>query len=165
MAKRPASIEAKDIDIGIPAAGRKKIVEGLNRVLADTYGVYLKTHGFHWNVTGPHFNSLHAMFMIQYTELWNATDLIAERIRSLGHMAPASYAAFSKLTAISEELGAPDAMAMVDALRRDNETVARTCKEAFPAAEREGDQPTMDLLTQRIQIHEKTAWMLRSIAS
>jgi starvation-inducible DNA-binding protein len=163
MAKKTALPLASDIDIGISTGDRKKIVDGLSRVLADTYGVYLKTHGFHWNVTGPQFNSLHAMFMTQYTELWTAIDLIAERIRSLGHFAPASYAQYSKLTAIREEDGAPDAHTMVDILRRDHETAARTCRECFPAAEKAGDQPTMDLLTQRIQIHEKTAWMLRSV--
>jgi starvation-inducible DNA-binding protein len=163
MAKKMALPRATDIDIGISAADRTKIVDGLNRVLADTYSVYLKTHGFHWNVTGPQFNSLHAMFMVQYTELWTAIDLIAERIRSLGHYAPASYGAFAKLTSIQEEDGAPDAVSMVDMLRRDHETASRTCKEAFPAAEKAGDQPTMDLLTQRMQIHEKTAWMLRSV--
>lgn len=161
MGKRDRS--ADTIDIGIPAGGRKPIVEGLSRVLADTYALYLKTHGFHWNVTGPMFNTLHQMFMTQYTELWTAVDPIAERIRALGAFAPGSYAAFAAISAIKEEDGVPDAMKMVKALLKGHETVARTCREAFPAAEAAGDQPTMDLLTQRLQAHEKTAWMLRSL--
>jgi starvation-inducible DNA-binding protein len=151
------------IDIGISAAGRKDIAAGLSRVLADTYTLYLKTHNYHWNVTGPQFNDLHAMFMVQYTELWNAVDLIAERIRSLGHFAPGSYRAFSDLSSIKEEEGVPPAAKMLENLLAGHETVARTCRETFPAAEKSGDQPTMDLLTQRMQVHEKTAWMLRSI--
>ncbi len=151
------------IDIGIPAGARKDIAGGLSRVLADTYTLYLKTHNYHWNVTGPQFNDLHAMFMVQYTELWNAVDLIAERIRSLGHFAPGSYKAFSELSSIKEEDGVPAATKMLENLLAGHETVARTCREAFPAAEKSGDQPTMDLLTQRMQVHEKTAWMLRSI--
>lgn len=151
------------IDIGISAADRKDIAAGLSRVLADTYTLYLKTHNYHWNVTGPQFNDLHAMFMVQYTELWNAVDLIAERIRSLGHFAPGSYKAFSDLSSIKEEEGVPPATRMLENLLAGHETVARTCRETFPAAEKSGDQPTMDLLTQRMQVHEKTAWMLRSI--
>jgi starvation-inducible DNA-binding protein len=151
------------IDIGISAAGRKDIAAGLSRVLADTYTLYLKTHNYHWNVTGPQFNDLHAMFMVQYTELWNAVDLIAERIRSLGHFAPGSYKAFSDLSSIKEEDGVPPATKMLENLLAGHETVARTCRDTFPAAEKAGDQPTMDLLTQRLQVHEKTAWMLRSI--
>jgi starvation-inducible DNA-binding protein len=151
------------IDIGISPEARKDIAAGLSRVLADTYTLYLKTHNYHWNVTGPQFNDLHAMFMTQYTELWNSVDLIAERIRSLGHFAPGGYKAFGELSSISEDTGVPAATQMVENLLKGHETVARTCREAFPAAERAGDQPTMDLLTQRLQVHEKTAWMLRSI--
>ena len=151
------------MDIGISAADRQAIADAVSRVLADTYTLYLKTHNYHWNVTGPQFNDLHAMFMVQYTELWNAVDLIAERIRSLGHFAPGSYKAFSELSSIKEEDGVPAATKMLENLLAGHETVARTCREAFPAAEKSGDQPTMDLLTQRMQVHEKTAWMLRSI--
>ena len=151
------------IDIGISASARKDIAGGLSRVLADTYTLYLKTHNYHWNVTGPQFNDLHAMFMVQYTELWNAVDLIAERIRSLGHFAPGTYKAFADLTSIKEEDGVPSATTMLENLLAGHETVARTCRDSFPAADKAGDQPTMDLLTQRMQVHEKTAWMLRSI--
>ena len=154
---------AKSIDIGISAAARKDIAGGLSRVLADTYTLYLKTHNYHWNVTGPQFNDLHAMFMTQYTELWNAVDLIAERIRSLGHFAPGTYKAFSELSSIKEEETVPNANTMLENLLSGHETVARTCRDSFPAAEKASDQPTMDLLTQRLQVHEKTAWMLRSI--
>jgi len=151
------------LDIGISGGDRKDIATGLSRVLADTYTLYLKTHNYHWNVTGPQFNDLHAMFMVQYTELWNSVDLIAERIRSLGHFAPGSYKSFVELSSIKEEDGVPQATKMIENLLAGHETVARTCREAFPAAEKAGDQPTMDLLTQRMQVHEKTAWMLRSI--
>ena len=151
------------LDIGISAGERKDIAGGLSRVLADTYTLYLKTHNYHWNVTGPQFNDLHAMFMVQYTERWNAVDLIAERIRSLGHFAPGSYKAFDDLSSIKEEDGVPWATKMIENLLAGHETVARTCREAFPAADKASDQPTMDLLTQRLQVHEKTAWMLRSI--
>jgi starvation-inducible DNA-binding protein len=151
------------VDIGIAAGDRKDIAAGLSRVLADTYTLYLKTHNYHWNVTGPQFNDLHAMFMTQYTELWNAVDLIAERIRSLGHFAPGSYKAFSELSSIKEEESVPAAAQMLENLLAGHETVARTCRGSFPAAEKAHDQPTMDLLTQRLQVHEKTAWMLRSI--
>jgi len=158
----PKSSEAA-VDIGISAGDRKTIAAALSRVLADTYTLYLKTHNYHWNVTGPQFNDLHAMFMTQYTELWNAVDLIAERIRSLGHFAPGSYRAFSDLSSIKEEDGVPSATKMLENLLGGHESVARTCRDAFPAAEKASDQPTMDLLTQRLQVHEKTAWMLRSI--
>jgi starvation-inducible DNA-binding protein len=151
------------VDIGISAGDRKDIAAGLSRVLADTYTLYLKTHNYHWNVTGPQFNDLHAMFMTQYTELWNAVDLIAERIRSLGHFAPGSYKSFAELSSIKEEEGVPAATSMLENLLSGHETVARTCRGSFPAAEKAHDQPTMDLLTQRLQVHEKTAWMLRSI--
>ena len=151
------------IDIGISEKDRKAIAEGLSRVLADTYTLYLKTHNFHWNVTGPQFNTLHTMFMEEYTELWNAVDLIAERIRALGHPAPGSYSAFAKLASIKEAEGVPSAKKMLEQLVAGHEAVARTMRNAFPAAEAAHDQPTMDLLTQRLQVHEKTAWMLRSM--
>jgi starvation-inducible DNA-binding protein len=151
------------IDIGINTQDRKEIAEGLSRVLADTYTVYLKTHNFHWNVTGPMFQTLHQMFMVQYNELWLATDLIAERIRALGFPAPGTYAEFGKLTSIKDTVGAPKAEEMVRLLVAGNEAVARTAREVFPIAEKANDQPTADLLTQRMQVHEKTAWMLRSL--
>lgn len=151
------------MDIGISEADRSNIAQAVSRVLADTYTLYLKTHNYHWNVTGPQFNDLHAMFMVQYTELWTAVDLIAERVRSLGHFAPGSYSAFGKLTSIKEDEGVPVATQMIENLLLGHETVARTCRQAFPAAEQAKDQPTMDLLTQRLQVHEKTAWMLRSL--
>jgi starvation-inducible DNA-binding protein len=150
------------INIGISEASRKETSEGLSRLLADTYTLYLKTHNFHWNVTGPHFNSLHQMFMGQYTEIWNAIDIIAERIRSLGFFAPGSYSTFAKLTSVKESDGVPSAEEMVKQLVEGHETVARTAREIFPMAEKANDEATCDLLTQRIQIHEKTAWMLRS---
>lgn len=151
------------IDIGINDKDRKAIAEGLARVLADTYTLYLKTHNFHWNVTGPQFNTLHAMFMEEYTELWNAVDLVAERIRALGHFAPGGYGAFSKLTTIKEADGVPNAKEMLKQLVAGHEAVARTARKLFPTAEDANDQPTIDLLTQRLQVHEKTAWMLRSM--
>lgn len=149
-------------NIGIGESERKTITEGLDRVLADSYTLYLKTHNFHWNVTGPHFGSLHTLFETQYNELALAVDAIAERIRALGFTAPGSYKQFSQLTAIDEETGVPAATEMVRQLAADNETVVRTARAAFPAAERVGDQATMDLLTQRMAAHEKAAWMLRS---
>jgi starvation-inducible DNA-binding protein len=151
------------IDIGIADKDRVKIVDGLSRVLADTYSLYLKTHNFHWNVEGPMFNTLHLMFMEQYTELWTALDAIAERIRSLGYPAPGTYKQFAKLTSIEETDGVPEAMDMVRLLVAGHEAVARTARAAFPAAEKGGDESTVDLLTQRLQVHEKTAWMLRSL--
>ena len=151
------------IDIGIPDKDRAKIVDGLSRVLADTYSLYLKTHSFHWNVEGPMFNTLHLMFMDQYTELWNALDAIAERIRSLGYPAPGTYKQFAKLTSIEETDGVPEAMDMVRLLVAGHEAVTRTARAAFPSAEKGGDESTVDLLTQRLQVHEKTAWMLRSL--
>lgn len=151
-----------DIDIGINKADRETIAAGLARVLADTYTLYLKTHGYHWNVTGPHFSALHTLFEAQYRELWAATDDIAERIRVLGVEAPGSSAAFAAKASITEANGAPDAMAMVADLADGHERLAKTAREAFPAAESADDQPTMDLLTQRMQIAEKTAWMLRA---
>lgn len=138
------------------------IVTGLNKLLADTYTLYLKTHNFHWNVTGPHFSSLHLMFEGQYTELALAVDAIAERIRTLGFPAPGSYAAFAKLTTIREETRVPVANDMVAALAADQETIARSIQTLWPAVDDAGDQGTLDLLTQRLSIHEKTAWMLKS---
>jgi starvation-inducible DNA-binding protein len=151
------------IDIGIPERERQKIAEGLSRLLADTFSLYLKTHNFHWNVEGPMFNTLHLMFMEQYTELWNALDEIAERIRSLGFPAPGTYAGFERLSKVEETDGVPQAMDMVRLLVRGHETVARTAREVFGAADKGGDESTADLLTQRLQVHEKTAWMLRSL--
>lgn len=161
--KRNAAAAAPAIDIGIPDKDREKIVEGLSRVLADTYSLYLKTHNFHWNVEGPMFNTLHLMFMEQYTELWTALDAIAERIRSLGYPAPGTGKAFAKLTSIAETEGVPDALDMVRLLVAGHEAVTRTARAEFPAAEKGGDESTVDLLTQRLQVHEKTAWMLRSL--
>lgn len=146
----------------IPAEQKKEIAQGLAVLLADSYTLYLKTHNFHWNVRGPMFQTLHLMFETQYTELALAVDLIAERIRALGAPAPGSYAEFGKLTSINEAAGVPKAQDMIRQLLEDNEIVARTASKAFPPAEKAGDQATMDLITQRLQIHEKTAWMLRS---
>jgi starvation-inducible DNA-binding protein len=151
------------IDIGIPEAQRKKIAEGLSHLLADTYTLYLKTHGFHWNVTGPMFNTLHLMFEQQYNELWTAVDLIAERIRSLGVYAPGSYQQIGKLSSIKEEPKVPNAKGMLRQLVAGHEAVVRTAREVFPVAEKGNDESTCDLLTQRMQLHEKTAWMLRSM--
>jgi starvation-inducible DNA-binding protein len=156
-------IAAPQIDIGIKGRDREKIAGGLSRVLADTYTLYLKTHNFHWNVEGPMFNTLHLMFMDQYTELWNALDAIAERIRSLGFPAPGTYLEFSKLSSIEETEGVPEALDMVRLLVAGHEAVARTVREVFSAAEKAGDESTCDLFTQRLQVHEKTAWMLRSL--
>ena len=153
------------IDIGIPEEQRLQIVDGLSRLLADTYTLYLKTHNFHWNVTGPMFNTLHLMFEGQYNELALAVDMLAERIRSLGAPAPGSYSAYAKLTSVPEADGVPDAMEMLRQLVADNETVVRTARSVFPTVEAAGDEATADLLTQRLQVHEKTAWMLRSMAA
>ncbi len=155
--------QALAIDIGIDEAARKTIAAGLARLLADTYTLYLKTHNFHWNVTGPMFNTLHLMFEQQYNELALAVDAVAERIRALGEPAPGSYARFAGLTRLQEESGVPAAMDMVRRLVADHEAVVRTAREVFPQAEGAGDQPSADLLTQRMQVHEKTAWMLRSL--
>jgi len=152
-----------EIDIGIAKKDRKAIADGLSRFLADSYILYLKTHNFHWNVTGPMFNTLHLMFMGQYTEQWNALDLIAERIRALGHPAPGSYKRFAVLSSIKEEEGVPKAKEMIRQLVEAQEAVARTARSLFPLVEKADDQPTTDLLTQRLQVHEKTAWMLRSL--
>lgn len=156
--------QGSGIDIGIAQTDRAGIVEGLSKLLADTYTLYLTTHNFHWNVTGPMFNTLHQMFMAQYTELWNAVDPIAERIRSLGHPAPGSYAQFGLLTSIKDApVEPPKALDMVAILVEGHEAVARTARQLFPVAEKAGDEPTSDLLTQRLGVHEKTAWMLRSL--
>jgi starvation-inducible DNA-binding protein len=154
---------APALDIGIPEAQRQAIADGLARLLADTYTLYLKTHAFHWNVEGPMFNTLHEMFMVQYTELWNALDAIAERIRSLGFYAPGTYADFGKLSSVKETEGVPAALEMVALLVAGHEAVARTARGVFEAAEKGGDEATADLLTQRLSVHEKTAWMLRSL--
>ena len=151
------------IDIGIDEHGRREIAGALSRLLADTYTLYLKTHNFHWNVTGPMFQTLHLMFETQYNELALAVDLIAERIRALGFPAPATYREFARLTSIREEDGIPRADDMIRLLVQGQEAVVRTARAAFAPADRVSDQPTMDLLTQRMQIHEKTAWMLRSL--
>ena len=158
-----AAAGAPPMDTGIAAKDRAKIAEGLSRLLADTFTVYLKTHNFHWNVTGPMFNTLHLMFETQYNELWLANDLIAERIRSLGFPAPGTYAEYVKLASIKETHGQPAAMEMVRLLVEGNEAVVRTARKVFPAVDAASDEPTADLLTQRMQIHEKNAWMLRSL--
>jgi starvation-inducible DNA-binding protein len=151
------------IDTGISAKDRAAIAGGLSRLLADTYVLYLKTHSFHWNVEGPMFQTLHTMFMTQYTETWNAIDLIAERIRALGHYAPGSYQQYVKLASIKESTGVPKAEKMVRELVEGQEAVARTARSVLPLADKANDQPTLDLLTQRLDIHEKTAWMLPSL--
>lgn len=153
------------IDIGISENDRKEISEGLSKLLADTYTLYLKTHNFHWNITGPMFNTLHLMFEVQYNELALAVDLIAERIRALGFFAPGSYSEFSKLSTIKEEPSVPKAEEMIKLLVEGNEAVVKTARLIFPTAERANDESTCDLLTQRMQVHEKTAWMLRSMIS
>jgi starvation-inducible DNA-binding protein len=151
------------IDIGISDKNRKKISEGLSYFLADSYTLYLMTHNFHWNVTGPQFNSLHNMFMTQYTEQWTALDEIAERIRALGYPAPGTYKEYVKLASIKEVEGVPSAMDMVALLVKAQEATARTARKLLPLVADANDQPTADLLTQRLNIHEKTAWMLRSL--
>ena len=151
------------IDIGISEQDRRAIVDGLSRLLADTYTLYLKTHNFHWNVKGPMFQTLHLMFETQYTELAAAVDLIAERIRALGSPAPGTYSMFAALTGIKEPDGVPNAEDMIRQLVQDQETVVKTARTMFKAVDQAGDEPTADLLTQRMQVHEKTAWMLRSL--
>jgi starvation-inducible DNA-binding protein len=165
MKKVSSSKDAKSmtINIGINEADRKKIADGLSKFLADSYTLYLMTHNFHWNVTGPQFNTLHTMFMTQYTEQWAALDMIAERIRALGHPAPGTYKEFVKLSSIKEVEGKPKALEMVRHLVRAQEATAKTARSLFPIIEKANDQPSADLLTQRIDIHEKTAWMLRSM--
>lgn len=152
-----------EINTGVPVEQREKIAEGLARLLADSYTLYLKTHNFHWNVTGPMFSTLHDLFEEQYTELAEAVDEIAERIRTLGFPAPGSYRQFGELTSIEEAVDTPSADGMVRQLVRDNETVVRTAREIVPVAADVNDEPTVDLLTVRMQTHEKTAWMLRSL--
>jgi starvation-inducible DNA-binding protein len=151
------------IDIGISEQDRRAIVDGLSRLLADTYTLYLKTHNFHWNVTGPMFQTLHLMFETQYTELAQAVDLIAERIRALGSPAPGTYGDFARLSTVNEPDGVPNAQEMIRQLVQDQEIVVRTARTMFKAVDQAGDEPTADLLTQRMQVHEKTAWMLRSL--
>ena len=151
------------IDIGIKQADRKTIADGLSRLLADTYTLYLKTHNFHWNVKGPMFQTLHLMFEAQYNELALAVDLIAERIRALGFPAPGTYVAYAKLSSIPETEGVPEATEMIRLLVEGQEAVVRTARGIFPVVEKSNDEPTADLLTQRMQVHEKTAWMLRSL--
>jgi starvation-inducible DNA-binding protein len=151
------------INIGIEAGTREEIAAGLSRLLADTYTLYLKTHFFHWNVTGPMFQTLHLMFETQYTELALAVDLIAERIRALGFTAPGSYTEYARLSSIPETTTVPKAEEMIKLLVEGQESVCRTARSIFPVLEKASDEPTADLLTQRLQIHEKTAWMLRSL--
>lgn len=153
----------KNIDIGISSAARQHITEGLSALLADSYTLYLMTHNFHWNVTGPQFNTLHTMFMTQYTEQWNALDIIAERIRALGFPAPGTYKEFVKLATIDEVEGVPKATEMIRYLVAAQEATAKTARNLFPVVNEVNDQPTADVLTQRINIHEKNAWMLRSL--
>lgn len=157
------TVKVEQIDIGIEEKTRVKIGDGLSRLLADTYTLYLKTHYFHWNVTGPMFNTLHLMFEQQYMELALAVDLIAERIRALGLPAPGTYGAFAKLTVLSEEDGVPAAEEMIRILVKDQEAVTRTARSIFPLVDDAHDEPSADLLTQRMQVHEKTAWMLRAM--
>jgi starvation-inducible DNA-binding protein len=160
MAKK--NVAAPSINIGINDKDRKKIADGLSKLLADTYTLYLKTHNFHWNVTGPMFNTLHLMFEGQYNELALAVDLIAERIRALGYPAPGSYKEFAKLSSIPEAEGVPNAQEMIAQLVAGQEAVTRTARSIFPTVDA-ADEPTADLLTQRMQLHEKNAWMLRSL--
>jgi starvation-inducible DNA-binding protein len=152
-----------DVDIGIAESQRGSIAEGLSGLLADTFTLYLKTHNFHWNVTGPMFRTLHLMFEEQYNELWLALDQIAERIRALGFPAPATYAEYGKLSSIKETAGIPEAKEMIRILVEGHEAVARRARKFFPMVDENNDEPTADLLTQRMQVHEKTAWMLRAL--
>ncbi len=153
------------IDIGITDEDRATAAEAVKRLLAETYALYFKTHGYHWNVEGPHFNALHALFMDQYTEMWNAVDDLAERIRALGHFAPSSYSELSALSALKEETDRPNWHDMVTRLAADHERVAKTAREVLDIADRVGDEATSDVVTPRITVHEKTAWMLRATAS
>ena len=157
------SATSTPINIGISDSDRQEIADGLSRLLADTYTLYLKTHNYHWNVTGPMFNTLHLMFEQQYNELWIAVDLIAERIRSLGAFAPGSYSAFAELSSIPEATGVPSAEEMLADLVAGHEAVTRTARSVFPVADAANDESTADVITQRLQVHEKTAWMLRSM--
>lgn len=155
--------QVSPLNIGIEDASRAKIAQGLSRLLADTYTLYLKTHNFHWNVKGPMFQTLHLMFETQYTELALAVDLIAERIRALGYPAPGTYSEYAQLSSIAETPGVPKAKEMIGLLVEGQEAVVRTARSIFPLVEEVNDEPTADLLTQRMQVHEKTAWMLRSL--
>ena len=156
-------MKTSSINIGINEKDRKKIADGLSRVLADTYTLYLKTHNFHWNVTGPMFQTLHTMFMTQYNEIWMAVDTVAERIRALGYPAPGTYKEFAALTSIKDSSGTISAKEMIKQLVAGQEAVTRTARELLPVAEAAGDQPTVDLLSARMQVHEQNAWMLRSL--
>lgn len=163
LAKNIAPSSGLPIDIGISDSDRAAVVAELSKTLADTYTLYLMTHNFHWNVTGPMFSTLHELFMTQYTETWQALDQIAERIRALGHYAPGTYVEYAKLSSIKEPDHVPDAQEMIRMLVAGNESVAKTARKAFAIADSVNDQPTADLLTQRLDIHEKNAWMLRSL--
>ncbi len=154
---------AQSVNIGINETDRHEIASGLSRLLADTYSLYVKTHNFHWNVTGPMFQTLHEMFETQYTELAEAVDVIAERIRALGFAAPGSFSEFQRLASVKETIGVPQASEMIRQLIDGQETVVRTARSIIPASERATDEATLDLLTERMQSHEKTAWMLRSL--
>lgn len=156
-------MSTNNINIGINETDRKEIAEGLSRLLADSYTLYLKTHNFHWNVTGPMFQTLHLLFETQYTELALAVDFIAERIRALGFPAPGTYADYSRLSSIPETMGIPKAEEMIQLLLEGQEAVTRTARSLFPVVDKAADEPTADLLTQRMQLHEKNAWMLRSL--
>ena len=155
--------KSRSINIGLTDKQREEIANGLSAFLADSYTLYLMTHNFHWNVTGPMFNTLHLMFMTQYTEQWAALDQIAERIRALGFPAPGTYKSFADLASIKEVKGVPKAMEMVEHLVAAQEATARTARKLFPLVDNANDQPTADLLTQRLDVHEKTAWMLRAL--
>lgn len=158
------NLKKREIDIGIADEDRKKIAEGLSKLLADTYTLYLNTHNFHWNVTGPMFNTLHLMFMDQYTELWNSVDVIAERIRALDHFAIGSYKDFSEYSSVNDAPSdPPKAEEMITQLVQGHETVIKTIRGIYDLVEKASDQATEDMLTQRINVHEKTAWMLRSL--
>lgn len=158
-----AKTNSSSINIGLSENARRNIADGLSRMLADTYTLYLKTHNFHWNVTGPMFQTLHLMFMVQYNEIWLAVDLVAERIRALGYPAPGTYKEFAALTSIKDSSGTIGAKQMIKQLVEGQEAVARTAREVLFIAEKSGDQPTVDLLSARMEVHEKNAWMLRSL--
>jgi len=154
-----------DINIGIDEEGRKSSAEAVGKLLASTYSLYLKTHGYHWNVEGPHFQQLHTQFMEQYTEMWTAVDDLAERIRALGHYAPSSYAEMAKLSCVEEETGRPNWEQMVQSLAKGHELVAKTAREVLRIAEEGGDDATADVVSPRVTLHEKTAWMLRATSA
>ena len=161
MAKKQTGVGS--IDIGLAQKDRARIAQGLSHLLADTYTLYLKTHNFHWNVKGPMFQTLHLMFEAQYNELALAVDLIAERIRALGFPAPGTYGAYAKLSSIAETEGVPEARDMIRLLVEGQEAVVRTARRIFPVVDKARDEASADLLTQRMQVHEKTAWMLRAL--